>query len=69
MNCEKTGNMDKFHKSFSNFISYMLDNFETEMTVMASRVALQNYKLMPKQDKIERFEEFFGRYGKLVLES
>ena len=41
----------------------MLDNFETEMTVMASRIAMKNYKLVPKQDKIERFEEYFGRYG------
>ena len=24
---------------------------------------MKNYKLVPKQDKIERFEEYFGRYG------
>lgn len=66
---EKAKSLDKFHKSFSNFISFMLDNFETEMTVMASRIAMKNYKLVPKQDKIERFEEYFGRYGRLVLDS
>lgn len=69
INGEKSGNMDVFHKSFSNFISYMMDNFETEMVVMASRVAMQTYKLMPKQDKVERFKEYFDRYGKLVLNS
>ena len=66
---EKSKSLDKFHKGFSNFISFMLDNFETEMTVMASRIAMKNYKLVPKQDKIERFEEYFGRYGRLVLDS
>ena len=47
----------------------MMDNFETEMVIMASRVAMQQYKLMPKQDKVERFEEYFQRYGKLLLDS
>jgi len=66
---EKDKNLDNYHKAFSNFISFMLDNFETEMTVMASRIAMQNYKLVPKQDKIERFNEYFERYGRLVLDA
>ena len=70
---EKAGSdskeMVKYHKSFSNFIGFMMDNFETEMVIMASRIAMQQYKLVPKQDKIERFEEYFGRYGRLVLDS
>ncbi len=61
--------MAKYYKSYSNMISFMMDNFETEMVIMASRVAMQQYKLMPKQDKVERFEEYFQRYGKLVLDS
>jgi hypothetical protein len=69
LNGEKAGSMTNFHKSFSNFISYMLDNFETEMVIMASRVAMQNYKLVPKQEKVERFNEYFERYGRLVLDS
>lgn len=69
MNAEKEKSMDKFHKSFSNFISFMMDNFETEMVIMASRIAMQNYKLIPKQDKIERFQEYFERYGRLVLDA
>ena len=66
---EKSGKMDKYHKSFSNMLSFMMDNFETEMVIMASRVAMQQYKLVPKQDKIERFEEYFSRYGRLVLDA
>lgn len=69
INGEKEKSLDNFHSAFSNFISFMLDNFETEMTVMASRIAMKNYKLVPKQDKIARFEEYFGRYGRLVLDS
>ena len=68
-NAGKEGKMDKFHKGFSNFISFMMDNFETEMVIMASRIAMQNYKLIPKQDKIERFQEYFERYGRLVLDA
>ena len=47
----------------------MMDNFETEMVVMASRIAMQQYKLVPKQQKIERFDEYFNRYGRLYLTS
>lgn len=66
---EREGKLDNYHKSFSNFISFMMDNMETEMVIMASRIAMQQYKLMPKQDKIERFEEYFSRYGRLVLDA
>lgn len=66
---EKSGKMDSYHKSFSNMLGFMMDNFETEMVIMASRVAMQQYKLVPKQDKIERFEEYFSRYGRLVLDA
>lgn len=69
MNAKSDKEMEVFHKSFSNFISFMMDNFETEMVIMASRIAMQNYKLTPKQDKIERFQEYFERYGRLVLDS
>jgi hypothetical protein len=69
INGEKSGKMDKYHKSFSNMLGFMMDNFETEMVIMASRVAMQQYKLVPKQDKIERFEEYFSRYGRLVLDA
>ena len=30
---------------------------------------MKNYKLVPKQDKIDRFEEYFGRYGRPLLDS
>jgi len=73
INGEKAGadskEMEKYHKSFSNFISFMMDNMETEMVIMASRIAMQQYKLVPKQKKIERFDEYFARYGRLVLDA
>jgi hypothetical protein len=68
-NAEKAGKMDEFHKSYSNMISFMMDNFETEMVIMGSRIAMQQYKLIPQQSKIDRFEEFFNRYGRLVLDA
>lgn len=66
-NASKGKKMDDYYKSFSNFIGYLMDNFETEMVIMALRTAMQNYGLKIQQDKVERFQEFFERYGKLVL--
>ena len=66
---EGTKGIEKFHKLADNFFRFMMDNFETEMVVMASRIAMQQYKLVPKQQKIERFDEYFNRYGRLVLDA
>ena len=47
----------------------MMDNFETEMVIMASRIAMKNYGLVPQQSKIARFQDFFDKYGRLVLDA
>jgi len=67
--CKETGDSTLFDESFSNFISYTMDNFETEMVIMASRIAMKNYGLVPQQSKIARFQDFFDRYGRLVLDA
>ena len=68
-NGAKENDLAAYHSGFSNFISFMMDNFETEMVIMASRVAMKQFKLVPKQDKVERFQEYFDRYGRLVLDA
>ena len=67
--CKETKDSTIFDESFSNFISYMMDNFETEMVIMASRIAMKNYGLVPQQSKIARFQDFFDKYGRLVLDA
>ena len=67
--CKESKDSTIFDESFSNFISYMMDNFETEMVIMASRIAMKNYGLVPQQSKIARFQDFFDKYGRLVLDA
>ena len=37
--------MDELYKMADNFFRFMMDNFETEMTVLGGRTALKVYKL------------------------
>jgi len=45
----------------------MMNNFETELTVMGARVALVNYKLPFNPSKLKSFNEFHKRFGKYVI--
>ena len=58
--------MDELYKMADNF-RFMMDNFETEMTLLGGRTALKVYKLLIPQGS--RIEEFFKKYGKLIIEA
>jgi MoxR-like ATPase len=49
------------------FFRFMMDNFETELVVMGSKVALTNYDLPIDPSKLKNFDEFHDRFGKYVL--
>ena len=51
------------------FFHYMMDNFETEMIVLGGRTALKVYKLPLEPRKVPCIEEFFKKYGKLIIEA
>lgn len=57
----------EFYEMVDNFFRYSMDNFETEITVMATRVALAVYKLPITATKLKNFKEFYERYGKYVM--
>jgi len=59
----------KFHEMADNFLSYMMRNFETELTVMGSRIALTTYDLPFKPTKLKHFDEFHSKFGKYVLQA
>jgi hypothetical protein len=59
----------KFHEMADNFLSYMMRNFETELTVMGSRIALTTYDLPFKPTKLKHFDEFHTKFGKYVLQA
>lgn len=57
----------EFHEMADNFLAYMMKNFETELTVMGSRIALTTYDLPFMPTKLKNFDEFHSRFGKYIL--
>jgi hypothetical protein len=49
------------------FFAFIMDNFPTELTVMASKVALTTYKLPFDASKLKHFDRFHDKYGKYIL--
>lgn len=66
---EEKVDQKKFHEMADNFLGYMMKNFETELTVMGSRIALTTYDLPFLPTKLKNFDEFHQRYGKYILQS
>ena len=58
----------KFHEMVDNFLAYMMKNFETELTIMGSRIALTVYKLDFSPMRLKNFDEFHAKYGKYVVD-
>ena len=66
---EKNKGSDKLYDMANNFFKFMMDNFETEMIVLGGRTALKVYKLPLEPRKVPCIEEFFKKYGKLIIEA
>src|SRR5210317_2137981 len=49
-----------------NFFGFMMDNFETELVVMGTRVAIATYKLPFSPKDLKNFDRFHDKYGKYV---
>ena len=61
--------MSAWHKMADNFIQFMMDNFETEMVVLGARTALKTYQLPFSPKNLKSFDEFYKRYGSLIVEA
>jgi hypothetical protein len=61
---KKTKNWDEMA---DNFFRFMMENFETELTVMGAKIALTNYDLPLDPSKMKNFDEFHDRFGKYVI--
>jgi hypothetical protein len=59
----------KFHQMAANFIDYMMNNFETELVVMGSKIALKTYKLPIEPSMLPNFDDFYKKYGKYIVEA
>lgn len=56
-------------KYVNNFFKFIMANFETELVIMGSRLALTQYQLPFDPDDIESFDEFNDKYGKFIAAS
>ena len=59
--------MDEFYKQADFFLGFMMKNFNTELVVMGSRVALTQYNLPLVPTKLKNFDEFHKKFGKYIL--
>ena len=50
-----------------NFFKFLMDNFPTELVVMAAKVALTNYNLPFDSSKLKNFDRFHDKYGKYII--
>ena len=64
---ERDGKEEDFTKAMDNVLSFMMKNFETELVLASGRVMLNTYKLPVHPKKNKHAQEFFKRYGKLIL--
>jgi hypothetical protein len=50
----------------NNFFQFIMDNFETELVVMGTKLALTQYKLPLDPDEIKCFDDFHKKFGKYI---
>jgi len=57
---------EKFDEMVNYFFRFTMDNFETELVVMGTKLALTQYQLPLDPDKIKCFDEFHQKFGKYI---
>lgn len=60
---------DALNEMMDNFFTYIMANFETELVIMGSKLALKTYKVPFDSMKLKSFTEFHKRYLKLVIDA
>jgi energy-coupling factor transporter ATP-binding protein EcfA2 len=59
-------NVKDWNKQVNCFFQFMMDNFETELVVMGTKLALTQYQLPLDPDEIECFDAFHAKFGKYI---
>jgi hypothetical protein len=52
--------------AMNNYFLFMMNNFETEIAIMGTKLALCSYKLQIDPDDIACFDDFHSKYGKYI---
>ncbi len=62
--CDK--NAKDWNDQVNCFFQFMMDNFETELVVMGTKLALTQYQLPLDPDEIKCFDDFHAKFGKYI---
>jgi hypothetical protein len=62
--CDK--NAKDWNSQVNCFFQFMMDNFETELVIMGTKLALSTYKLPLDPDEIACFDAFHTKYGMYI---
>jgi len=62
--CEKQAK--NWNDQVNNFFEFMMNNFETELVIMGTKLALSSYKLPLDPDEIACFDDFHAKFGKYI---
>jgi hypothetical protein len=65
--CDK--NVKDWNSQVNCFFEFMMNNFETELVVMGTKLALTQYKLPLDPDEIECFDAFHQKFGKYIAQA
>lgn len=60
---------EKLAEMTNNFILFMMNNFETELVILGSRIAIKQYGVPLEPSKLACFDEFHKKYGKYILDA
>jgi len=62
--CDKKAK--NWNDQVNNFFQFIMDNFETELVIMGTKIALSQYKLPLDPDEIKCFDDFHAKFGKYI---
>jgi hypothetical protein len=62
--CDKKAK--NWNDQVNNFFQFIMDNFETELVVMGTKLALTQYQLPLDPDEIKCFDDFHEKFGKYI---
>ena len=65
--CDKKAK--NWNEQVNNFFQFVMDNFETELVIMGTKLALSTYKLPLDPDEIKCFDEFHAKFGKYISQA
>jgi hypothetical protein len=62
-------NVKDWNDQVNCFFEFMMNNFETELVVMGTKLALTQYQLPLDPDEITCFDAFHAKYGKYISQA